>query len=1251
MVHRVTGSRMMRPTMTPSRRRVDGERIGPFEIVRYLASGGMGDVYVARVASTGDEVALKFLGDSSPASIERFEREGRIASNLHHQNIVGGRGFGRTDDGVAYIAMELLHGQDLDGWISGAGVSPADAVTYAMQVCDALEAAHARRIVHRDLKPQNIFVCEGTPTRVKVLDFGIARLADERRMTGTGMLVGTWIYMSPEQARAEPDIDGRSDIWSLGVVLYETLAGRPPFDAPTAPGTLYQILFDAPPQLSKLVPELPADLCAVVHRALQKQRGDRYSDASSMRAALASCSVSGLTTPRRSVSVRPPASIDTDATINGTGLDATMMGTHDPAPATIESRLTAVAFIRGAREPALVEDIARQLQGRVVTLAGDGLLVVFGFDRWNGDEPERAVRLASAIAANVTAVGIATGRAVRSSAHVAGAAVDQAVALARRGEGIFVDATTASIVRGGYETHALDGGAARVQALSPNARREQAEPAFTTPFVGRDVETAMLAQIVDTVASDSQPQGCIVLGVVGMGKTRLRVEAAERVIANHPDATILSARCEAFRRDSPFAPVMDALRGVVDASVVKIFTAVAEEAGDPVAAMDRARGSLEAILRGLCQNGPVVFAIDDAQWLDGPSQSALRQVCENAPDLPLAIWLFGRPEARESSQRVLAGASVVELKALPKAAAEKLLRAVAGDANELVLERAGGQPLFLEELGRMYALGGAESLGDGAALPPSIEGAHLAQLDQLEANDREFVKRSAVFGRTAWLDGVVALGGDAAAMERLKRAQMFVQRPRSRFDFTKEFSFRSGVLHEVAYALWPEAMRPRLHERVATWLAARDGVGPDEIARHWELAGDTVRAAEAFTAAAEISSMVSDTLTCAQVERALALTDEPGLRWRALVARDVALQLSGDRDLQRGGLTEMAALAERLGPSARAEVAWRQCFFARMTGDREQTLRAGARALELATAANDPRWGANAHTELALLLAGEGKYAEAAAHASGARRLANDTPIESLRARAISAQVYVAMESGNAAQAIDLFELSAARYQRGGDRRREAVALGNAASVMLDVGRLAECTERLESAIEMSRKVGNARAVAVATHNLGVIRRIEGKLDEATRLQSLAEAEATRLNHPRLAASTAAERARIAIEVEIGAADELSRIAIERARSTRSPPLIAAATAIRLLAVARTGGDVGDLAVSAREQLADLTRLPLARAELLGALSDSDPSDAGLRTRFIEALDAFAALLETDEERTQFRNVFARRIQSPIAAG
>jgi tetratricopeptide (TPR) repeat protein len=238
------------------------------------------------------------------------------------------------------------------------------------------------------------------------------------------------------------------------------------------------------------------------------------------------------------------------------------------------------------------------------------------------------------------------------------------------------------------------------------------------------------------------------------------------------------------------------------------------------------------------------------------------------------------------------------------------------------------------------------------------------------------------------------------------------------------------------------------------------------------------------------------------------------------------------------------------------------------------------------------------------------------------------------------------MESGNVGQAVDLFELSAARYQRAGDRRREALALANAASVMLDLGRLVESSARLESAIEASKRVGNARTVAVATHNLGVIRRMEGRLDEAAKHQALALREGERLNHPRLAASALAESVRLGIARGPLPDDEsLSIDAIARADATRSPHQIATALAVRLQLLVRRGLHADATVMRAREHLGRLEKLPLARGEIAAALFEVDPNDATLRDAFAASLDQFAEPLETDEDRDAFRASFARRCQ------
>ncbi len=204
-----------------------GEHVGGFVVERFLKRGGMGALYVARDAHTGESVALKVLDLEGPSQSARFERECRIAERLHHPHIVAGRGYGRTSQGTPWFAMELLDGEDLETRLRRGRLEAADAVALAAQVCEALRYAHQRGVVHRDVKPANIFLLRGPSLRVKVLDFGVARLADAPSLTGTDVPVGTPSYMAPEQARGDRGVDARCDVWSLGVVLYECVAGRP----------------------------------------------------------------------------------------------------------------------------------------------------------------------------------------------------------------------------------------------------------------------------------------------------------------------------------------------------------------------------------------------------------------------------------------------------------------------------------------------------------------------------------------------------------------------------------------------------------------------------------------------------------------------------------------------------------------------------------------------------------------------------------------------------------------------------------------------------------------------------------------------------------------------------------------------------------------------------------------------------------------------------------------------------------------
>jgi predicted Ser/Thr protein kinase len=249
---------------------------GRYEILGKLGEGAMGVVYRARDTAIGRVVALKMLSAELGAEDElhrRFEREAEAIGRLSHPNIVTVYDLGQSN-GQLYMAMELLEGDDLRSLIERkVDVPLADRVRILVQICEGLAYAHSRGVVHRDIKPANIVVT--ADARVKILDFGLARVATRATITRKGMILGTPDYMAPEQAMGKL-VDRRSDVFSTGSVFYEFLTGEKPFKGKTLHAVLFQIIQEHPDPVLTLNPELPTRLAAVVHRMLVKDPDKRY---------------------------------------------------------------------------------------------------------------------------------------------------------------------------------------------------------------------------------------------------------------------------------------------------------------------------------------------------------------------------------------------------------------------------------------------------------------------------------------------------------------------------------------------------------------------------------------------------------------------------------------------------------------------------------------------------------------------------------------------------------------------------------------------------------------------------------------------------------------------------------------------------------------------------------------------------------------------------------------------------------------
>jgi tetratricopeptide (TPR) repeat protein/class 3 adenylate cyclase len=586
----------------PEGQDLSGRTVGSYCLGSSLGAGGMGEVYRAHDLKLDRPVAIKFLSRdlADRDRLLRFAEEARAASSLNHPHIVVVHDVGELE-GRPYIVTELVEGETLRERISRGPLPASDVVEIALQVGSALAAAHAKGLVHRDIKPDNVML--RPDGYVKVLDFGVAKRVggdgdtpgrQQAPRTHPAALIGTPHYMSPEQARGG-NVDARSDVWSLGVVLYEMLSGGRPFDGPSSADVLTAVLGADPPLLDDvLLHPFPA-LARVVEKALRKDRLDRYVDAEEMLAdlrRLSSLVARDLVRPDQAAAVP-----DDEPTLGATGerRRVTVLVTQVSNYAALVERL-APADVEGAlrRIRAAAVDTMRRHGGVVNQSIGEEIVSLFGIPAAHEDDDLRAVRAAIELNARVREIGAASdpsGARVRLQSGVhSGSAVAQRLregprryavtgppaqiaahlAATADADTILVSADCQRVLAPFVRTE--PGARIVVHADAPpvatycvlgesglESRLEAAALAGLTPYTGRTQElNAVRAQVA--LARDGEGRVIVVVGDAGAGKSRLLHELRSELAGS---VRVLHGRCRSFDGATSYLPFIEALYGAL----------------------------------------------------------------------------------------------------------------------------------------------------------------------------------------------------------------------------------------------------------------------------------------------------------------------------------------------------------------------------------------------------------------------------------------------------------------------------------------------------------------------------------------------------------------------------------------------------------------------------------------------------------------------------------------------------------------
>jgi predicted Ser/Thr protein kinase len=897
----------------------------------------MGEVFRSTDLQTGRAVAVKLQATDDRMLAERFLAEARVLSALRSDAIVHCIAFGASPQGEAWIAMEWLQGEDLAARLRRGSLSRVEVFALARRCAEGLAVAHAAGIIHRDIKPANLFLVDGEPARVKLIDFGIARAhARTRALTRTGAILGTAGYMAPEQIEGREDVDARVDVFSLGAVLYECLTGEPAFPGDQVIAVLARVLHGRLPLVSDRWPEVPPALDALVSSWMARSRAERPADGAAALAELARFDAIDATldgSPQGPQRSRPALSIERSPI-------AVVCVAPRELALNPEATLAgdALGLLTSAAEAA-----AQRWGGRASALAGGVALMAFSEGNGVRDLVTRAARAAlEVVAASPTSlVALTLAQAETTGGSSAIREVSGATQLTEpaTGAGVSVDPLVASLLEASFDVD-NEQGKSILRGYSPARDDDRPLLGSPTPCVGREKELRLLDGSWEECADEGAPRGVALIAAQGMGKSRVRREFVARLRERGP-LRVITARCDVAGSSAPASTLRAWLEDAVGleqgdppprrweklSGALRLrFEAVgARQIEDTIELLGEAAGApppvagttlvsarvnaiemraellnaLTAWLDAEATSSPLLLAIEDLHWADGMTigllQAAWARLTNRSIFLLATTWPVG--ETNKTGVFDLKGVTAVRLGPIGPRAAERLVRHVLGSAVppaevERVVKIAGGNALLLEEVLRAAAKGGAwdASLGSALAL---IQG----RVRALPWEMRRVLRSASVFGERFDEEGILALLGETTsdeatreALEALSREELVL--PAS--DRGRGWLFRHSLLQGAVYESLSEGDRAAAHAAAGRWLATRKGAAANAVARHLALGGARGAAAEWFLAAAREAEQIGDALgTIALAQEGELQAEAPDTLANLVLLRLAALVILG----------------------------------------------------------------------------------------------------------------------------------------------------------------------------------------------------------------------------------------------------------------------------------------------------------------------------------------------------------------------